>query len=248
MMSASASTPRPNARRNTHSAAASSSQLNAAHMATRASSWRSAARSSRRPPTWRTAAPARSSSRPHLASDPAQDPLGPPCALHQTEDERRGPAHDDDASHGRRAVQLVHAADRDRDDQAEPEDDVEHHGRTEAGGGEREPGVGALDTGQGEQPVAERGTGRAAAGHDAAQRLGAHLDAEQAESGELAWRRRRARPWSAASSRTARPPRAADPVRAASGFTWRSSSAALRKPGISGRTKNQRISDDRRPP
>ena len=62
---------------------------------------------------------------------------------------------------------------------------VEHDGRAEAGRGQGEAGVGAADARQREQPVAERRAGRAAAGHDVAERLGAHLDAEHPQPGDL---------------------------------------------------------------
>ena len=51
----------PNARKNTHSAAASMSQLSVAHITSRRSSGRSSDSSCMRPAMWRTASPARSS-------------------------------------------------------------------------------------------------------------------------------------------------------------------------------------------
>ena len=90
------------------------------------------------------------------------------------------------AGEGGRDVQRVDAAQRDRDQQGDPEDQVEHDGRAEPGRGQREAGVGAADARQRHQPVAERRAGGAAAGHDVAERLGAHLDAEHAHPRDLA--------------------------------------------------------------
>ena len=79
----------------------------------------------------------------------------------------------------------IDAADRDRDDQPGPQDEVEHHRRAEPDRAEREPGVGAAYARQRHQPVAERRTGRAPARHDARQRSRAHLDAEHPHPREV---------------------------------------------------------------
>ena len=62
--------------------------------------------------------------------------------------------HDPEAGEGGRDVQRVDAAERDRHEQRDPEDQVEHDGRGEAGRGQGEAGVGAADARQREQPVA----------------------------------------------------------------------------------------------
>ena len=53
-----------------------------------------------------------------LAGDPADGALGAALTLHQPEHEGAGQAHHEDAGEGGRAIQRVHATDRDRHDQA----------------------------------------------------------------------------------------------------------------------------------
>lgn len=65
--------------------------------------------------------------------------------------------------------------------QGQPEDDVEHDGRTDALGAEGEPGVRPGDPGLGQQPISEgRPRGRSSRG-DVAEGQGRHVDPEQPE-------------------------------------------------------------------
>ena len=61
------------------------------------------------------------------------------------------------AQDGGEAVERVVALQGDGDQQRQPEDDVEHHGRADALGGQPEGGGAARDVGVGEQLVAGRG-------------------------------------------------------------------------------------------
>ena len=113
------------------------------------------------------------------AGDPPHGALGATRPVHQPEHEPGADHHHDHADHRDCAVQRVDAADRDRHEQCDPQDQVEHNRRPEADRSEREAGVGAGDARQRHQPVPERRTGGTAAGHDARQRARAHLDPEQ---------------------------------------------------------------------
>jgi hypothetical protein len=123
------------------------------------------------------------------AGDPPDRALGSPGALHQTEHQPGGDPHHDDPDDGDRSVDRVHAADRDRDDQTTPQQQVEHHRRTEPHRRQREAGIGAADPRQRHQSVAQRRSGGTPPGHDARQRAGAHLDAEHPHPGEVLARR-----------------------------------------------------------
>ena len=117
---------------------------------------------------------------PQLAGDPPDGALRATLTLHQPEHEHRGDEHHDHAGQRGGSVDGVDAADRDRDEQRAPQDQVEHDGRAEADGGEREAGIGAGHARERHQAIAERRARRAAAGHDARQRTRAHLDPEEA--------------------------------------------------------------------
>ena len=150
-------------RRNTPSDAASSNQLRLAHSSTRRSSVRSAISSSSRSPIWRSGGGGRVRVEVQLAAEPAAGTLGPALAVLQAEHEQGDDEHDAQAGESGRHVQGVDAAQRDRDQQGDPEEQVEHDGRAEAGRGQGEAGVGAADAGQRQQPVAEGRAGGAAA-------------------------------------------------------------------------------------
>lgn len=120
-----------------------------------------------------------------LLGDPAQRLLGAALAVHQAEHQQRCDEHHDDARERGHAVALVDATDRDGDDEAEPQQQVEDDGRHQPRGGQCEACTGAIDTRQRHQPVPERRPCRTATGHDVGQRLGAHLDAEQARARDL---------------------------------------------------------------
>ena len=175
----------PNARRNTHSEAASSSQLRLAHSRTRRSSARSAMSSSSRSPTWRRAAAAVSGSKCSLRPSQRRNvsarpwPCSRPSTSRATTSMMPRPARAAVTYSGltpRSGIEISRAIQKMQ---------VEHDGRAEAGGGQGEAGVGAADARQREQPVAERRAGGAAAGHDVAERLGAHLDAEHPQPRDL---------------------------------------------------------------
>ena len=170
---------------NTHREAASSSQLSADQNRTRPSRWRSLRSSSRRSATCASTCAALSSSTRKRRATQRIARSARPGPLHQPEHERRRDPHHDDPDDGDESVQRVDAPDRDRDDEPDPQDEVEHHRRADTDRAQREPGVGAADARQGEQPVAERRTGGAPAGHDARQGARAHLDAEHPHPREV---------------------------------------------------------------
>ena len=175
----------PNAARNTHRDAASSNQLRLAQSRTRRSSLRSAIRLLQPLADLAEGRGGRVRVEVQLAAEPAQERLGPSLTVLQAEHEQGDDEHDAQAGERERHVQGVHPAQRDRDQQGDPEEQVEHDGGAQAGGGQGEAGVRAADARQREQPVAEGRAGRAAAGHDVAERLGAHLDAEHPQAGDL---------------------------------------------------------------
>ena len=99
-------------------------------------------------------------------------------------------ADEEDADHRGGDVDGAEAPQRDRDEQARPEDDVQEHGRAEAGGGQREAGVGALDARQRQQAVAEGRAGGAAAWHHARDGPGRQLDPHHARQRDRPRRQR----------------------------------------------------------
>ena len=133
----------PNAHTNTHSDAASSSQLRLAHRTTRLSSERSAISSSQPLADLAQGVGGGVAVEVQLAPEPAQELLGATLAVLQPDHERGDDEHDPEPGQRGRDVQRVDAAERDRHEQRGPEDQVEDDGRRQPGRGQREAGVGA---------------------------------------------------------------------------------------------------------
>ena len=100
----------------------------------------------------------------------------------QEEDHAGEDGDEEHAQDGGEAVERVVALERDGDQQGQPEDDVEHHGRADALGGQAEGGRAARHVGVGEEPVAGGGARHRAAGQRVADGQGPHVDAEDAQA------------------------------------------------------------------
>ena len=117
-----------------------------------------------------------------VAGDALHQIGGLPLAPGEQQDGAGEEGDEDQAGDGGEAVERVVPGERDRDQQGQPEDPVEHHGRAHALGGQAEghraPGHVEVD----EEPVGDRGAGRRAAGDDVAHGQARHVDPEQGEA------------------------------------------------------------------
>ena len=128
----------------------------------------------------------------HRPDDPAGPLLAPSEQVEQAaegaeQDDPHGGGHHDEDRRGRRPVPVqlggrhVEAVEHQEAHQREPEQDIEHHRRTDALGAEGEPGVGPGHPGLGEEAVAEGGARSGATGGHVAQGQGGQVDPEEAE-------------------------------------------------------------------
>ena len=115
-------------------------------------------------------------------ADPVDEAIGLLLAPGEQQDQPAEDREQEHAENGGEAVVRVVAVQRDRDEEGQPEDDVEDDGRADALGGQAEGGRVARHVGIGEQAVADRRPGHGAAREDMAHGQGPHVDPEEPET------------------------------------------------------------------